>query len=121
MGDRALVQMVIGKEFSPVVYLHWHGSDVPKFLSEAEERMKGRSGDLPYAFARFVGVCNGSIDGNLSLGVWNAKSVLKKADTHGDNGCFIVDISGEKWMVRNTDCPGVGQVPISEMDRVSVG
>lgn len=103
MGDRALVQFVSkdknGKpvEFSPAVYLHWHGGRVPEFIRECAALMQGREGDVEYSAARFVGICHGAIAGNLSLGIQRAQRVLTKSDSQGDAGCFIVDCGS--WQV----------------------
>lgn len=91
MGDRALVQFESGKEVSPVVYLHWNGTEVKDWLGIWSDLMKDRKGDVPYACARFIGVCHERIKGNTSLGVWNGESRLKGEDSHGDAGCFVVN------------------------------
>lgn len=98
MGDRALVQMTSGNDVSPVLYLHWKGSDVLDILKRTREQMKGRAGDVSYAFARLVQQATMDDHGNLSIGVWNATEKLKAADSHGDAGCFVVDVT-EEWNV----------------------
>lgn len=101
MGDRALIQMVNGDEASPVLYLHWMGSEVGKIIEQAQTIMEGRAGDVSYAFARLVAAaCNESGGGNTGVGVWNGEGVLKARDSHGDAGCFVIDVSSEKWAVR---------------------
>lgn len=97
MGDRALIQVVSGEQVSPVCYLHWHGDAAPKFICELAERMKGRDGDIAYAFARLIGICHSHIDGNTSLGCWSAEEKLTEGDSHGDAGVFIVDCN--TWSV----------------------
>lgn len=104
MGDRALVQFVTkdnGKPFEsgPVVYLHWHGGDVKQLLQETCDLMVGRASDVSYTTARFIGVCHLHTPGNMSLGVWNQHSVITGKDTHGDAGCFIVDVTKAVWEV----------------------
>jgi hypothetical protein len=107
MGNRALVIFESKDEVSPVVYLHWNGSQVPELLQQLKERMKGREGDVSYTAARFIGICHESIAGNLSLGVWNMPAdtliAVKSrgsnawADkelaeySHGDAGVVIVN------------------------------
>jgi hypothetical protein len=107
MGDRALVIFENKEEVSPVVYLHWSGSRVPALLEQLKERMKGSEGDVAYAAARFVGICHESIEGNLSLGVWNlpadtlvavrTRGLSSAADaelagySHGDAGVVVVN------------------------------
>lgn len=92
MGDRALVQFRDSDgKVSPVCYLHWGGFNVPEYIRECAELMRGRDDDVQYAFARFVGICHSHIPGNLSLGVWNKTAPLTKGDSHGDAGCYIVD------------------------------
>ncbi len=99
MGNRACVIFTEGEEFSPVVYLHWHGRDVPTFLKELKVLMADRKGDVPYAVARFTGICHAHIDGNLSLGIWAESkefSKFSKQDwrdySHGDAGVVVVNV-----------------------------
>lgn len=93
MGDRALVQFTDGVEgFSPVIYLHWNGSEVGEWLRELRDLMRGRNLDLAYTAARFVGICHAHIKGNVSLGMWNQEEKLTPSQTHGDFGCVVVDI-----------------------------
>lgn len=120
MGDRALVmfctqetQQVEGPlEFSPVTYLHWHGHCVGSLLGQLYQRMDGRRGDCAYVSARFVGLCHEMIEGNLSLGLWNAPDPddlfeRKKRDgwgngwvySHGDAGIFIVDCAFKQVVI----------------------
>jgi hypothetical protein len=99
MGDRVLIQFINGAgEFSPVAYLHWHGASAPALIRACSDLMRGRDGDTSYAFARFLGVCHEAINGNLSLGAWNAAAVLEPDDSHGDAGCYVVDVV--TWHVR---------------------
>jgi len=106
MGDRALVVFketseLVGKtEYSPVIYLHWNGEDVPGLLQKTKKVMEGREHDLSYTSARFIGVCNNYLEGNLSLGMWNLPSNFnqwtKKEKIkygHGDAGLIVVDIN----------------------------
>lgn len=116
MGDRALVmfctqqtQQVEGPlEFSPVTYLHWHGHCVGSLLHNLYARMEGRRGDCAYVSARFVGLCHEKIEGNLSLGLWNAptpEDLFEQNDdqgwiySHGDAGIFIVDCAFKQVVV----------------------
>lgn len=110
MGDRALVlfrdegtdprseERYVS--YSPAVYLHWNGSDVPELLKAAAPRM--RAGDQFYAAARFCGYCHEQIPGNLSLGLMPGPEDRELTDeewesySHGDNGVFIVDASSGK-------------------------
>ena len=99
MGDRALVIFKHQDNYSPVTYLHWHGSDVPQLLWNTREWMVGRENDLDYTAARFVGVCHRHIDGNCSLGIWNLPSDFKHTEKYleemsqGNAGVIIVDVS----------------------------
>lgn len=99
MGDRALIQFENGIETSPAIYLHWDGNYVEDRIAETKRLMEGRSTDLAYVTARFIGVCHSHIDGNLSLGVWNASYRLTPGDSHGDRGCYVIDISTPDWKV----------------------
>jgi len=102
MGDRALVQFVSGdkKEVSPVVYIHWAGSNVKEYLKELAVLMADRPNDASYACARFIGIVHSHNVDSCSLGVWNATKVLTVNDSHGDAGCFVVDCS--TWKVKCT-------------------
>ena len=108
MGDRALVQFKCkhgdNLEVSPVIYLHWLGHRVHELLERHRTVMAGRTGDVPYAAARFVGVCCEAEVGNLSIGIWNQTEHLTPEDSHGDAGCFVVDVDvgpNEPWRVDN--------------------
>jgi hypothetical protein len=93
MGDRVLIQVVSGKEFSPVAYGHWSGFYTPEILTRLKERMRNRPGDVSYTFARLIQeMTNGDKD-CLSFGAWNADAVLKEDDSHGDAGCVLIDVS----------------------------
>lgn len=95
MGDRALIQFVDERQgvTSPIVYLHWNGTEAPEYIRECAELMKGRDGDAEYACARFIGICHSHISGNTSLGVWSAGDTPITGDaSHGDAGCFVVDV-----------------------------
>lgn len=101
MGDRVLIQFVNGRdarEFSPVAYLHWHGEGAPDLIKACAALMAGRDGDTGYTFARFIGICHETIGGNLSLGAWNAAGVLQPDDSHGDAGCYVVNV--HTWQVQ---------------------
>jgi hypothetical protein len=101
MGDRVLIQFINGhdaREFSPVAYLHWHGDSAPALIRACADLMRGRDGDTGYAFARFIGICHNAIGGNLSLGAWNTKGVLQPDDSHGDAGCYVVNV--HTWQVQ---------------------
>ena len=99
MGDRALIQLYSGKEVSPVLYLHWDGFRVGDILKETEERMKSRRGDVSYAFARLVQAAIKDGEGNTSYGVFNKTELLTEEDSHGDAGCFIVDVKQTDWKI----------------------
>lgn len=80
MGDRALVIFTDGKEVSPVMYLHWHGSRVPELLAQHKIVMASRGADVSYAAARFTGIVHAIMpESNLSLGMWNADRATTKA------------------------------------------
>jgi len=100
MGDRALIQLHIGGDVSPVLYLHWSGSNVGDILSRTMERMKNRHDDLPYVFARMVQEAINGRDGDTGFGCWNQPKALSAGDSHGDAGCFLVDVSLPAWKVR---------------------
>lgn len=107
MGDRALIIFhdKDKKDFSPVIYLHWHGSQVKELLEKALPRL--RQGDINYAAARLIGVCHEQIEGALSLGISNAprgepSEVWAKVTSYdysaGDAGVFLVDV--DTWKVQ---------------------
>lgn len=99
MGDRVLVQFEDNQtgDVSPVCYMHWSGDSAKDKIAKLARLMTGRSGDLSYAFGRFVGVCHDEIPGNCSLGVMQQSGRLKPEDSHGDAGCYVVDCND--WSV----------------------
>jgi len=102
MGDRALIVFTntARDEVSPVVYLHWDGHNVPEWLAELKAKMAGREGDVPYSAARFVGICHEHIDGNVSLGMWNAPTGMlanPAEHSHGDAGVIVVNANDYSW------------------------
>lgn len=101
MGDRALIQFEQGPQRSPAIYVHWLGSRVPAILARLELQMEGRSDDLNYVAARCVQViCDMMPDEpQLSVGIWNQRIKLRKSDSQGDAGCFVVDISTVPWTI----------------------
>jgi hypothetical protein len=99
MGDRALVILKSGTNYSPVMYLHWHAPQVQHYVNRLKEVMESRGEDLNYAFARLLGVVHNDIDGNLSLGCWNLPKGFSERNTdllldmsHGDGGIYVVDL-----------------------------
>lgn len=100
MGDRALIQLTAEGKVSPVLYLHWGGSGVAALLARLEKRMKGRPNDMDYAFARLVQEAVGDDSGNTGFGVWNATAELTEGDTHGDAGCFVVNVEQDKHAIK---------------------
>lgn len=101
MGDRALIQLRgTGGTLSPRLYLHWLGDEVGEILYDTQEQMVGRPDDVDYAFARLVQqACRRDGDGNLSIGVSNQVEALTAEDSHGDAGCFLVDVQERNWVV----------------------
>jgi len=107
MGDRALVLFhdKNRQDFSPVVYLHWNGTEVPDLINKLKTLMGPRTDDVQYASARFVGICHEYIKGNLSLGIWNADKEITdfqndidpSSHSHGDAGIIYVDCSDFSW------------------------
>lgn len=103
MGDRAIIVFTDGREFSPGIYLHWHGNpeSVAELLEKAEPRL--REGDISYSAARFGGVCHEEIAGNLSLGLVDSPKPNQQGkiewETYspGDNGVFIIDVN--TWQI----------------------
>ncbi|HEX9052337.1 MAG TPA: hypothetical protein VF841_17550 [Anaeromyxobacter sp.] len=86
---------------SPVAYGHWHGGAMPATVARLRERMKSRPGDVDYTFARLVQeMTSADPDGNLSYGVWNANHVLTAADSHGDAGVVVIDLTGGGFKCR---------------------
>lgn len=99
MGDRALVQL-IGKDLepSPVLYLHWDGSDVPRILAKLKARMQRLPRvDVEYSFARLVQIALDGDEGSTGCGVWNSKGILTTDQSQGDAGVFVVDVG--TWVV----------------------
>src|SRR5262249_23619068 len=46
MGDRALLIFTDNTDVSPVIYLHWHGSQVPELLRQHKDLMASRGADV---------------------------------------------------------------------------
>lgn len=96
MGDRALVQFKDNSgNVSPVICLHWMGSNVGFLLKSTKKIMQ--TTDLEYCAARFVGVCHVFHKGDTGIGIWNHPGILVEKDSPGDAGCFIVNC--ETWEV----------------------
>lgn len=83
MGDRAMVSFCGSGYETPAVYLHWHGSDVPRLLREAAPRL--RKSDPSYACARFVQHVANRIEGSLSIGIVSGDE--------GDGVHYVLDMS----------------------------
>lgn len=106
MGNRAEIIFHDADSYSPTVYLHWNGSDVPNLLAKLRATMVGRGGDIHYAPARFVGICHETVPGNLSLGIENTEGVPDidapaaewAGRGPGDAGIFLVDL--RTWTCR---------------------
>jgi hypothetical protein len=127
MGDRALIQFVswpssdpslIKKRcevqdgsYSPVVYLHWMGEDVPRLLSALQILMGDRRGDVDYTAARCIGLACQKTPGNLSVGVFNSGNRVwwGQGDTHGDAGVILVNVHPNHWF--ETHCEGGYMTP----------
>lgn len=93
MGDRVLVQLKNSEEVSPVLYGHWAGRDAEGWLDELKQRMGDRITDLSYSFARLVQIATKTDpDGILSYGVWNSEKELDSAASHGDAGCYVLNV-----------------------------
>ena len=105
MGNRACIVFFDRYRVSPTVYLHWHGDAVPAWLGQLKELMTGRTGDASYAAARFVGICHGNINGNLSLGIssndlspWDVRRPDRmESESPGNAGMVAVDTSDFSW------------------------
>lgn len=108
MGDRALIVVTDGENVSPVIYLHWMGSEVPAILERLKNRMESRGADVSYASARLIQEATQDDDGCLSFGLWNAhpeviKAVIDKdakvlsKESHGDAGLIVLDVNDYTW------------------------
>jgi hypothetical protein len=108
MGDRALVVFKDKSEISPVIYLHWAGSDVPEYIDALRDLMGDRMGDASYAAARFTGIAHTANVSNLSLGLCplnpRLEKAIREADaaaiaafSHGDAGLVLVDTCDFTW------------------------
>lgn len=99
MGDRALIQMTDGVDYSPTLYMHWDGPNVAGILERTQRRMRDRPNDLAYAFARLVQEAIGNAEGNLSFGVSNCVNPVSPEASCGDAGVFLVNVRGPQWIV----------------------
>lgn len=103
MGDRVLVTMHDDNnrgEYTPFVYLHWHGEGAPALLKEAKPHL--RKGNASYSIARFCGHCHTQIDGITGLGLLEAPKLTKEltieqtlmeSKSHGDAGVIVVNVT----------------------------
>lgn len=116
MGDRALIIVTDGKEYSPTVYLHYGGSRVPDIIERTFNHMKTRPGDVSYFTARLIGLAHqDNPNSPLSLGVFATKIIVGECAarvvrairdgekisegmslklenySHGDAGVIVVD------------------------------
>lgn len=115
MGDKALIQLrADSNECSPVLYLHWGGSAVADIIARTEARMANRPGDVSYIFARLVqeAIATDPHGVDTGFGVWNQTSTLTAADSHGDAGCFLVDVSRPKYVI--SAFGGYGLKPVED-------
>ena len=123
MGDRALIQLVNKSgAVSPVLYLHNGGGNVANILLRTQTQMKGRANDVDYAFARLVQQAINGDNSSSGIGVWNQTERLAEDDSHGDAGCFVVDVSAEAWTVAQGGGYGLGDehsFPVTELQQVS--
>lgn len=99
MGDRAIVVFHDdAANYSPAIYLHWHGGYVLAWVRATNTLMEGRPNDVDYTAARFVGIAHTAIPGNLSLGIHNLPGG-KKTEKYwrllspGDRGVFLVNVN----------------------------
>lgn len=104
MGNRAVIQLIQPNgdsktqfELSPVLYLHWEGSNVPALLELFHDKfLSDRLDDLQYGFARLVGhAVRNDLYGTTGFGVWNQPELITLADSQDDAGIFLVDISNK--------------------------
>jgi hypothetical protein len=95
MGDRVLMQVVSDdrKRFSPVIYMHWEGSNWENIVQKLAAQMHDRLDDVDYSAARLVQICATCFNSNdnLGLGIWNTDHILTAEDSHGDNGIVLIN------------------------------
>lgn len=116
MGDRAIIQMKNGDAVSPALYTHWSGSDVKSIIEATKEQMKSRHDDMDYAFARLVQNAVAVDKGSTGFGVFNQAEVITQKDSHGDAGCFLIDVSRPEWPVSTFGGYGFGEEEAEEND-----
>lgn len=96
MGDRALIQLYADGEYSPALYLHWSGQEIPTLLQTFYDRFLAKRGDdLEYGFARLVQyACEGADVGSVTgVGVSTVSGPLTVEHSPGDAGVFIADLT----------------------------
>lgn len=95
MGDRVLIQLTSGGDYSPVLYLHSLGHYAPSLLEEFRYRfLEERGDDIEYAFARLVQYAcmqSGAQD-VTGVGVMNASGPIGEFDSQGDAGVMLADL-----------------------------
>ena len=95
MGDRAIIVVKSGDEYSPCgIYFHWSGEKAIEYLQMGINET--RPDDVGYLVARIIGEAHGDIDGGLSLGVIDPPNVFDTrfnwSDySHGDAGVIVYD------------------------------
>lgn len=87
-------------DYSPAVYLHWHGPYVAAMIEETFEMMAAEAdrGIDMYA-ARFIGVAHSHVEPPLSLRVTAVDGRIDAGDFDEDCGLFLVDITERLVMV----------------------
>jgi hypothetical protein len=95
MGDRVLMQVVSDdrKNFSPVIYMHWEGSNWENIVQKLAAQTHDILDDVNYSAASLVQICATYFEMNYyrSVGIWNTDHILTADDSHGDNGIVLIN------------------------------
>jgi len=100
MGDRVLIQMTDEREVSPVLYMHWNGTEALDIIKAAEERNHDAY-DMSYAFSFLTREADKYSDNTPSFEVfnWDKNRLLTADDSHGDAGCIVINVKPCPWRI----------------------
>lgn len=108
MGNRAVIatETQTGYDVMPDIYLHWNGGwdSVSLFMQKLVDVMGDRITDVPYSWARLIGIIHNHIEPPLSLGVALPENTDRD---NGDNGTYFVTFLMDGSISVRNDYDGV--------------
>ena len=100
MGNRACVVFTDGREFSPAIYLHWHGGPESVYAFLDALGRYGALGDIGHVSARFTQLIGNYFGGTLSVALRAFRGPLPSNIDPGDNGLYLVALKRSNYSVR---------------------